>query len=87
MDGTRPISPSAQFISRRILPGSDVFRPPHLFEFGEVGYLPHSFPVILAALFAVIPWVPWSRRFSLRTLLIATTLLAMLLGAIVYAIR
>jgi hypothetical protein len=27
-----------------------------------------------------IPWLPWSKRFSLRTLLIATTLVAVVLG-------
>jgi hypothetical protein len=34
-----------------------------------------------------IPWFRWSNRFSLRTLLIATTLVAMVLGIIVYAVR
>ena len=35
---------------------------------------------------ATMPWLPiW--RFSLRTLLIATTLVAVVLGAVVYAIR
>jgi hypothetical protein len=29
---------------------------------------------------AAIPWIPWSRCFSLRTLLLATTLVAVLLG-------
>jgi hypothetical protein len=32
-------------------------------------------------------WIRWSRRFSLRTLLIATTLVAVALAAIVYASR
>jgi hypothetical protein len=32
-------------------------------------------------------WIPWSNRFSLRTLLIATTLVAVLLGLICYAVR
>jgi hypothetical protein len=32
----------------------------------------------------VIPWAPWSKRFSLRTLLIATTLVALVLGLIVW---
>ena len=37
---------------------------------------------------AALPWLPWwSRRFSLRTLLIATTLIAVALAAIVYASR
>jgi hypothetical protein len=29
---------------------------------------------------AMIPWLQWSNRFSLRTLLIATTLVAVVLG-------
>jgi hypothetical protein len=45
--------------------------------------LPHWFPVLLFATFAAIPWlVP--RRFSLRTLLIATTLVAAVLGLAVW---
>jgi hypothetical protein len=32
---------------------------------------------------AAIPWIRWSKRFSLRTLLIATSVVAMLLGLIV----
>ena len=40
----------------------------------------------IAAL-AAAPWIRWSRRFSLRTLLIATTLVAVVLGLIVYAAR
>jgi hypothetical protein len=40
------------------------------------------------ALFGSITAVPWMRgRFSLRTLLIAMTLVALVLGAIVYAVR
>jgi hypothetical protein len=38
----------------------------------------------LSALFACIPWLPWSNRFSLRTLLLATTLVAVTLGVIAY---
>ena len=49
--------------------------------------LPYWFPVLLAAAFAAIPWLPWSRRFSLRTLLIATTLLCVGLGLIVWLSR
>jgi hypothetical protein len=40
-----------------------------------------------AATLAAVPWMGWSTRFSLRTLLIATTLLAILLGTIVHAVR
>ena len=34
-------------------------------------------------LLAAIPWLPWSNRFSLRTLLIATTAVAVVLGIVV----
>jgi hypothetical protein len=36
---------------------------------------------------ALSPWIHWSKRFGLRTLLIATTLVAVLLGLVVYAAR
>jgi hypothetical protein len=47
--------------------------------------LPHWFPVLLSAVFAAVPWIRWSTRFTLRTLLIATTLVAMVLGLVVWA--
>jgi hypothetical protein len=43
--------------------------------------LPHWMLVVTFTAFAVAPWVRW--RFSLRTLLIATTLVAVVLGAII----
>ncbi len=49
--------------------------------------VPHWFLVLLSAAFAAAPWIRWSNRFSLRALLIGTTIVAVLLGAIVYAIR
>jgi hypothetical protein len=42
-------------------------------------------PLVIAL--STCPWIHWSRRFSLRTLLIATTLVAVLLGVIVAAGR
>jgi len=42
--------------------------------------LPHWFLVFMFAAIAVAPWIRWSNRFSLRTLLIATTLIAVALG-------
>ena len=45
---------------------------------------PYWLPVILSFSFATIPWIRWSKRFSLRTLLVATTLIAVGLGLIVY---
>ena len=46
---------------------------------------PYWFPVVLTATVATAPWL--RRRFSLRTLLIATTLVAVALGLIVWAVR
>jgi hypothetical protein len=48
---------------------------------------PYWFLVIAAAAAIGIPWIRWSKRFSLRTLLLATTLVAVVLGLIVYAVR
>jgi hypothetical protein len=46
--------------------------------------IPDVFLVIVAVALSVCPWIPWSRKFSLRTLLIATMLIAVLLGLVVY---
>jgi hypothetical protein len=43
--------------------------------------IPYRFPVMLSATLTVAPWLRF--RFSLRTLLIATTLVAVVLGLIV----
>jgi hypothetical protein len=48
-------------------------------------FAPHWFYLSLAAIAAALPWLRW--RFSLRTLLIAITLVAVLLGTVVYAVR
>jgi hypothetical protein len=39
------------------------------------------------AVAAIAPWIRWSKRFSLRTALITTTLIALALGLVVYAVR
>jgi hypothetical protein len=44
--------------------------------------IPHWFVLIVLATCATLPWVRW--RFSLRTLLIATTLVPVVLGLIVW---
>jgi hypothetical protein len=55
---------------------------------GATGLLvPHWFGVLILATLAGVPWIRWKWRFSLRTLLITTTLVAALLGLIVYAVR
>ena len=47
--------------------------------------LPNCFLASIAAALAAAPWLRW--RFSLRTLLIVTTLVAILLGAVMLSIR
>ena len=49
--------------------------------------IPYWLPCLAAATIALLPWLKWSKRFSLRTLLIATTLVAVALGLIVWAAR
>ena len=49
-----------------------------------MAYFPHWLPALLLASVAAAPWITWSNRFSLRTLLIATTLVAVGLGLIVW---
>ena len=48
----------------------------------------HCFSILLLVTFAAVPWIRHLKwRFSLRTLFIATTLVAVVLGAIAYAAR
>ena len=49
--------------------------------------LPNWFTLLVVAGLAGVPWIRWTNRFSLRTLLIATTLVAIGLGLIVWAAR
>ena len=48
----------------------------------RVVLLPHWFDILFVASIAAAPWLRW--RFSLRTLLIATTLVAAVLGLIAW---
>ena len=60
--------------------------PTTLNGFGPV--VPYWFLALLAATFGYIPWLRcWSWQFSLRTLLILITVVAMLLGLGVYFVR
>jgi hypothetical protein len=67
--------------------------PEHVFFVGREGaavgvFVPHWFSVSLSATLAVLLWIhKLKRRFSLRTLLIATTLVAVVLGLVVYVTR
>ncbi len=49
--------------------------------------VPYWLSMSFIATLAALPWMPWSWRFSLRTLLIATTLVAAVLGTIVWFSR
>jgi hypothetical protein len=46
--------------------------------------IPVWLPVLLAGALLLIPWMPWCWRFSLRTLLMATSLVAVVLGLIMW---
>jgi len=47
--------------------------------------IPYWFIVVIVVVIAASPWLPWwSKRFSLRTMLIATTLIALVLGLIAW---
>jgi hypothetical protein len=45
---------------------------------------PDWFVILIATTLGVCPWIRWARRFTLRTLLIATALVAVVLGLIVW---
>jgi hypothetical protein len=53
----------------------------------SMSVMPHWFLLLVSSSAGILPWIRWSTRFSLRTLLIATTLVAVGLGLIVYAAR
>jgi hypothetical protein len=78
---TRSTQVSSEFVS-------SINRPANRWGYGSANDLgiyvtPHWFWVLIAGSIAVAPWISWSRRFSLRTLLIATTLVAVGLGIVV----
>ena len=50
-------------------------------------HIPDWFLVLTFGVLAGLPWFPRSKRFSLRTLLIATTLVAVGLGLIIWAAK
>jgi hypothetical protein len=59
-----------------------------MFRFEHFSFIaPYWFLILLTAAIAAAPWLRWPKRFSLRTLLIATTLVAVVLGLIVAVLR
>jgi hypothetical protein len=61
----------------------------HFFKNGNFTVLaaPHWCFVVAATLLSALPLIRWTRRFSLRTFLFGMTLVAALLGAIVWAVK
>jgi hypothetical protein len=59
--------------------------------FTEGGGMQFIFPFWLLLIFAVAiliaPWIPWSKRFGVRSVLIATSVVGVLLGAVILAFR
>ena len=56
-------------------------------RYGIVAIIPIWFPITLGSVITVATWNGFRWRFSLRTLFIAMTLIAVVLGAIGYAVR
>ncbi len=54
------------------------------FRSGTLYLMPMYVFVVSFSICAISPWIGWSKRFSLRTLLIVTTLVAVVLGLIVW---
>ena len=48
---------------------------------------PYRVLVLFPIAMGFLPWISWSRQFTIRTLLIATTLIAVVLGLAAYASR
>jgi|SRR3954451_12709460 hypothetical protein len=48
---------------------------------------PQWSPVLAFMSVGAVPWIGWSKRFSIRSLLIATTLVAAVLGLAVWAVH
>jgi hypothetical protein len=49
--------------------------------------IPHWSIILLSTVLVAAPWTPWPARFGLRTLLIGTTLIAAILGLVVWAVQ
>jgi hypothetical protein len=54
-----------------------------LWPHGFTMVVPHWSLILVLSLTAATPWLPWRGRFSLRSLFIATTFVAIVLGVVV----
>jgi hypothetical protein len=90
---TPPVSPKSEVIGVKSVPALDIFvMPPGSYagfrfirSYGFGLFVPFWFLVIVATSLTVAPWITW--KFSLRMLLIATTLVAVGLGLIVWLLN
>jgi hypothetical protein len=78
-----------QFGLSTTIAGDPIIRIPRLFSLSWNSiaisiWVPHWLPVLLFAAMAALTWINHVRRFSLRTLLIVTTLVAVGLGTVIY---
>lgn len=55
--------------------------------YGQPTAIPMWVCTVIPISLSIIPWLQWPHRFSLRTLLIFTTLVALVLGMVVYFTR
>jgi hypothetical protein len=78
---TRPVWSLHKTWSLFVIYGSELPR--------GVSYIVVKLPILVSAfgVLAYAPWLRWTKRFSLRTLLIATTLVAMVLGLVAWSMR
>jgi hypothetical protein len=80
-----PPSPAWQYWNDDATEGIEMFSKKRWSLRYEAVAFTHWIALLLAAVVAFISWLPW--RFSLRTLLIAMTLVAVVLGVIGYTLR
>ena len=83
--GPQESVPVREEVSAVVLGDMDRTWPRWNFGTGGQWTVPIWFPVMLVAALAVAPWIRWSTRFGLRTILILTTFVAAVLGLIVYS--
>ena len=57
------------------------------YPLGWIVEVPPYFAIVTVSIGAAAPWIRWCKRFSLRTLLIATTVVAVVLGLAVWTLR
>lgn len=63
------------------------YLPGSVTAYGRWSLIPHWFVAMIAACIAIVPWIRWSLRYSLRTLLIAMTVICAALAGLVWLIE